>query len=248
MKDNAISAYVGRASRLLKSPCNSRPVTGLKLRIKAGVRLLSPHSNELVLDAGCHSAYLLEALQSSGVSSVVGIDISLPLLKEGKAKNAELPLILADVQALPFTDAVFDKIACLDLIEHVENDFQAINELSRILKKKGLLVISTPNDLQLLNLWDSSYLCWKILRSRKHRHRHYSQHVLTEMLERANLRTHSIYTYGSIYYVLLRWSYLLRRRLKITPRILIEFLVRKADKEFDHPRKIGIVLFACAKK
>jgi SAM-dependent methyltransferase len=45
---------------------------------------------------------------------------------------------------LPFPDASFDVIVSLDYLEHVHDDQAAMNELKRVLKPEGILLISTP--------------------------------------------------------------------------------------------------------
>lgn len=45
---------------------------------------------------------------------------------------------------LPFPDASFDVIVSLDYLEHVRDDQAAMNELRRVLKPGGILMISTP--------------------------------------------------------------------------------------------------------
>ena len=39
----------------------------------------------------------------------------------------------------------FDIVTCMELIEHIENPFKLIRELSRVTKKNGVVVLSTPN-------------------------------------------------------------------------------------------------------
>ncbi len=46
---------------------------------------------------------------------------------------------------LPYDDEYFDKIVCIEGLEHIENPANAIREFARILKKNGSLIVSVPN-------------------------------------------------------------------------------------------------------
>jgi len=61
--------------------------------------------------------------------------------------NAERPdYVHADMeQPLPFADASFDTVMCLEGIEHVIAQAQLLAELARVARPGGLIVISTPN-------------------------------------------------------------------------------------------------------
>jgi ubiquinone/menaquinone biosynthesis C-methylase UbiE len=46
--------------------------------------------------------------------------------------------------ALPYPDAHFDVVICIEVLEHVGDDVTAIKEISRVLRPDGLLVVSVP--------------------------------------------------------------------------------------------------------
>ena len=52
-------------------------------------------------------------------------------------------------KALPFEDNFFDFVVCGDGIEHVESPFLTIREFARILRPGGVVLISTPNYLNI---------------------------------------------------------------------------------------------------
>lgn len=67
-------------------------------------------------------------------------------------KTADLESPLADlhfdIQQIPLTDETFDVVICNHLMEHVEDDRQAMRELHRILKPAGWGVLLSPVDLK----------------------------------------------------------------------------------------------------
>lgn len=50
---------------------------------------------------------------------------------------------------LPYGDAEFDYVTCVEGIEHIENPQQAVREFARVLRAGGHLVVSTPNILNI---------------------------------------------------------------------------------------------------
>ncbi|MHB8109973.1 MAG: methyltransferase domain-containing protein [Syntrophorhabdaceae bacterium] len=51
--------------------------------------------------------------------------------------------------SLPYNDATFDYVCFLEAIEHTENPYNAVREISRVLKPNGLIVLTTPNYLSI---------------------------------------------------------------------------------------------------
>jgi len=51
-----------------------------------------------------------------------------------------------DVQQIPLEDDTYDTIFCNHVLEHVESDHKAMQELRRILKPGGLAIMQVPLD------------------------------------------------------------------------------------------------------
>lgn len=56
-------------------------------------------------------------------------------------------------ERLPYSDAVFDAVICIDGLEHIERPFDFIKECRRIIRPGGVLIISTPNLTALRSRW-----------------------------------------------------------------------------------------------
>lgn len=88
-----------------------------------------------VLDAGCGEGILVEEYASR-------------LAIEGVDENySSAHVRQASVLALPYGDAQFERILCLDVLEHLRFDEQrqALAELHRVLRPGGELLVSVPN-------------------------------------------------------------------------------------------------------
>ncbi|NOZ58307.1 MAG: methyltransferase domain-containing protein [Euryarchaeota archaeon] len=76
-----------------------------------------------------------------GDTPVVGVDISLRMLRRAKARAERLgrrvELVLADVEALPFRDGSFDAAASSYVFCSVENPVRGLEEVRRVLRPGG---------------------------------------------------------------------------------------------------------------
>ena len=52
--------------------------------------------------------------------------------------------IIADIRDLPLEDALFDHVLCIEVLEHIYDTQKALNEMQRVLKPGGSMVITTP--------------------------------------------------------------------------------------------------------
>lgn len=69
-------------------------------------------------------------------------------------KIPDAQFLLLDMNdRLPYADAVFDAVVCIDGIEHIERPFDFIKECRRVIRKDGVLIISTPNLTALRSRW-----------------------------------------------------------------------------------------------
>jgi SAM-dependent methyltransferase len=94
-----------------------------------------------ILDIGCGTGVLMTELKKFG--QVTGIDLSeeaLAFCRQKGIRNVKR----GDVLKIPEPDKKYDLALALDVIEHVENDQQAISEIRRVLKPGGLAIIFVP--------------------------------------------------------------------------------------------------------
>jgi ubiquinone/menaquinone biosynthesis C-methylase UbiE len=111
----------------------------------------TPHPT--ILDIGFGAGYLLDQLQfkMNSTSFFAGLDISWQnvrsytarLKKRLKNNAAALPLSPFKTQ-LPLSDNSVDMVYCNHVIEHVPSDKDLIEEIWRILKPNGFLIIMAP--------------------------------------------------------------------------------------------------------
>jgi SAM-dependent methyltransferase len=102
-----------------------------------------------VLDAACGEGYGTSLL-ASRAASACGVDIDARTVQHATRRYVgveRLRFIEASCTRLPFPEASFDVVVSFETIEHLEASEQAVmlEEFARVLKRDGVLVISSPN-------------------------------------------------------------------------------------------------------
>jgi ubiquinone/menaquinone biosynthesis C-methylase UbiE len=112
------------------------------------MELLTPIEGETMLDAGCGTGMFTHDFLFSG-ASVVGLDLSLPMLRKAVRRYHLLPFrpIVGDMTRLPFKDESFDKTVSITALEFIEDVKGAVMELFRVTKTGGTVVVATLNSL-----------------------------------------------------------------------------------------------------
>jgi SAM-dependent methyltransferase len=95
------------------------------------------------LDAGCGYGLFSEAAGRRG-AAVVSLDVGPRLVTRAMARAGSRGLV-ADVCDLAVRDESFDLVIASEMVEHTEDPARAIEELARVLRPEGLLVLTTPN-------------------------------------------------------------------------------------------------------
>jgi SAM-dependent methyltransferase len=95
---------------------------------------------ERVLDAGCGSGRTLDELGRYGRAH--GVELNPLGLAAARRRGHHVEQ--APVEAIPFDDATFDLVTCLDVIEHTDDDVVVLTELRRVTRPGGHLVVSVP--------------------------------------------------------------------------------------------------------
>ena len=92
-----------------------------------------------VLDVGCGSSRIIGSLPEGSVA----LDILVRKLRFDRRFG--VPLVQGSGFALPFPDASFSCVLSSQVIEHVPKESPMIDELCRVLKPGGRLILGTPD-------------------------------------------------------------------------------------------------------
>lgn len=109
------------------------------------VKILSQEPRGRFLDLGCGDGDLCWRAKELGFG-VIACDVD----KERFKYKEDIEFYTCDLnKELPFKDNTFDYITFLEVIEHLENPHFTLKEINRVLKSRGILILSTPNILNL---------------------------------------------------------------------------------------------------
>ena len=133
-------------------------------------------ADEIVVDLGCGVGDLFRILRAD--LRLIGLDTSLPTLQYAlKVGRTKALVINGSLYELPISDGMADVVICLEVLEHLRDDARALDEIVRILRPGGRLILSLPGQfyfpeyLDFMGHW-----------------RHYTQATVMQMLDRVRLR------------------------------------------------------------
>jgi len=99
-----------------------------------------------VLDVGCGLGHGTAALAAAGATRAVGMDISDDAVRAARERFGDIAeFVVGDLVEPAFDENSFDVVACFETIAQVGDPERALNELRRILRPEGVLLISAPN-------------------------------------------------------------------------------------------------------
>ncbi len=116
--------------------------------IKIVIDLLRPGQGEMILDAGCGTGIFTLDFLAAG-AQITGLEISLPMLIGAgqKARGYSFNGVRGDMIYLPFKENSFDKAVSITALEFIQDAKGAVNELFRVVKPGGWVVVATLNSL-----------------------------------------------------------------------------------------------------
>lgn len=102
-----------------------------------------PEGARRLLDAGCSSGYATRFFAEK-CPETYGIEISDDV-EIARQRYPHIRFHRGGLESTPFEDNFFDVIIMSDVLEHVDNEQRALDEMYRILKPGGTFIVSTPH-------------------------------------------------------------------------------------------------------
>src|SRR5258708_6381489 len=132
------------------------------------------------LDVGCGTKPYRSLFESKAIK-YWGTDF--PLTFDNCPRQSQGADVFANSLILPFRDAAFDTVICTQVLEHVTEPQQLLNEIARVLRRGGTLLLSAP-------------LTWP-LHEEPHDYYRYTIYGLRHLFSRAGLQITHEYVRGA---------------------------------------------------
>jgi SAM-dependent methyltransferase len=190
------------------------------------IRSLKLPTGAAILEISCSCGPLMQWLRKQGYTDVTGTDVSTSAIELAKACGVP-HISVIDGAALEFEEARFDLIIASDVLEHIEDESNALREWTRVLQPNGHLLVFVL----------AHYYLWSKHNVVNHHFRRYSRTGLVAAISRAGLWP----VRNSLWNAAL---YLFTAALRIVKRRLVGGSATMADSDLP----MGVSVFALAEK
>ena len=234
--DAADSHWSAELTELHEAEAGSRhPIDVLSRR--AAVRSLTHHlppgGHPLVLDVGCSSGFVINEIRAAlPEAAVVGSDYLLPPLEKLAARLPGVPLLQFDLRRCPLPDACVDAVTSLNVLEHIDDDAQALREIARILRPGGVAHVEVPAGPGCYDFYDKLLM----------HHRRYRLRDLLAKACAAGLRVERATHLGCLIYPSFWFVKKRRRRLAHLSAAEKQELVASSIRDTGHSAPLSLVL------
>ena len=150
-----------------------------------------------LLDVGCATGVFLDGMRQRGWT-VTGVEVNAKAAQYARERLG-LEVFVGELEEAGYPDASFDVISLWDVLEHVPDPRRTIEEIARILRPEGLLVLSLPNpDCLEAGLFGPYWAGWDVPR-----HLYiFSPSVLERLLAETGFQIQEVNSFTGRYYVL----------------------------------------------
>jgi SAM-dependent methyltransferase len=158
---------------------------GRRRIIRAELARLPLPARSRVLDAGCGSGRTLQELRQFG--EVSGIELDPEAARVARSRG-DYDVRIGRLEELPWEDARFDLITCLDVIEHTPDDRLTLRELRRVCKPGGWLLVTVP----------AYQALWSVHDEANHHYRRYVRATLRSAAVQAGWQVQRMTSFNSL--------------------------------------------------
>ncbi len=144
-----------------------------------------------ILEIGCGTGNIMAYFQEHGLD-IAGSDVFLKALQFCRRRTGAACLYQADITALPFKEN-FNIVGLFDVLEHIQEDENALEQALKTLKPGGTLIITVP----------AYQWLWSNFDKHSHHKRRYSKQELVLKLKKTGFQVRMITFYMNLLFPVL---------------------------------------------
>jgi SAM-dependent methyltransferase len=229
-RDSALfQSYTGLYERIANDDIDE-PIQGdelLNVEAEKLLETLRPLAGAAVCDVGVGRGLIFERLLAERPRLLVGVDLAVPYLNRLRAGHANVRLVRANAESLPFREEL-DVIVASDVLEHVLNPADFLDSAVTALSPGGRLLVKVPYREDLSQYRRSAGCPYEMVHLRT-----FDRPLLRKALEDAGLRVER-FTYSGFYTG--RWQWPIARLPKAGG--VVDLLLRRRFGENPGPNRI----------
>lgn len=216
----------------------SVPISG---RVRICLKTLKNQkiNGKIIVDIGSSFGWLEKKIRNYGAKEIIGIEPNKSAVEFARKNVQGIKFLQANASKIPLAKNYADIVLLFDVLEHVPKNKEknVLHELYRILKKRGILIMSSPYSHFFANILDSAWYFG---------HRHYSKEQISNLLSENNFQIEEINVRGSIFSCFYLWWLYLFKKITGNPLPRNSFLEKLDDEGYN---KEGITdIFLVARK
>lgn len=131
---------------MTRVPTEGLGTGGILRAVLDKIREVAPQIRGDYLDVGAGNGELIDRVIRTFPVKARACDYRGDLLA---VEGVTVDVANLNAEALPYPDASFDLVTCTEVIEHLEHYRAALREMARVLRPGGVLIVTTPNVLNL---------------------------------------------------------------------------------------------------
>jgi ubiquinone/menaquinone biosynthesis C-methylase UbiE len=159
----AVRRYFDKTAQGYAEAYERNTNSGYSFRIrKQRVLELFDQPGGAVLDAGCGPGVMVEDLVRDAGCELWGVDVSANMISRAIQEYSGSPRVhfsVGAVENLDFPTDSFDAVLSMGVLEYLDHPGPAVEEMYRVLKPGGTLIVTVPNAQSPFRIWQR--LVWK---------------------------------------------------------------------------------------
>lgn len=118
-----------------------------KKRVQTIFEWVEPTDDMVILDMPCGRGFYLNMFKYVSDCTIIGAELDWPVIQKAQANvgHLDVPLHNANIYQLPYADNSFDAVILSEVLEHLDDDVEALREVYRVLRPNGVVAITVPN-------------------------------------------------------------------------------------------------------